>query len=81
MVEIAPASVTLNLPVECLTLWDQLQRLSPERQRVIKTLVALEAAQADVAGLGIDPAALTIKPAAAPPDKPIQPGPKVRDPA
>ncbi len=81
MVEIAPAQVTLNLPVECLTLWDNLQKLSPKRQKVITTVIALEAAQADVEQLGIDPAPLDIKPPTAAAYKPDKPVPKVRDPA
>ena len=53
-VSIAPAMVTLDLPVECLALWDQMQRINPARRKILRAIIALDAAQEDASALGLE---------------------------
>lgn len=52
-VSLAPPSVTLDLPAECLVVWSQLEKINPERRRRLKTIIAFEAAREEASELGL----------------------------
>ena len=54
-VSLAPPSVTLDLPAECLVVWYQLERINPERRKRIRAIIAFDAACEDASALGLTP--------------------------